>query len=318
MKALDWLTTLHSNGVELGIAELLYYQSKLPAFANKRKKIPRTVQAGTSLSKIRGRGMEFDEVRQYQPGDDIRAIDWRVTARTGQPHTKLYREEKERPVFVLTDFSPSQYFGSQLLFKSVQSAHLAAALAWLAQKRGDRVGGIVANVQSHRELKPMARQRGVLHYLHSLVDLHQQGLADWRQGQSGNHSQVLTEILQRVDRLARPGSQLLLISDFYDLNENTAERLRVLAKHYPIEAFWIIDPFEFELPHAVGLDPLAVTDGKRQRRIIAGDKQQQQRYKNYAAQRQQHVIQQLNQAGIPLHQVNSGLALEQQWREVSR
>ena len=115
--------------------------------------------SGGYLSRQKGRGMEFDEARHYLPGDDIRAIDWRVTARTGKTHTKIYREERERPVFILCDLTASMQFGSQLLLKSVQAAHIAALLSWAAAARGDKVGALIFNDGMHRECKPLSRQR---------------------------------------------------------------------------------------------------------------------------------------------------------------
>ena len=132
--------------------------------------------SGNYLARSKGRGMEFDEVRHYQNGDDIRAIDWRVTARTGKTHTKLFKEEVERPVLIATDLSENMLFGSQLLFKSVQAAHLASLVAWHAKSRGDRVGGIVFNQHYHAELKPRSRLQGVLHYLHILSQVHHKSI----------------------------------------------------------------------------------------------------------------------------------------------
>jgi len=93
--------------------------------------------AGMIASRVRGRGMDFSEVRQYEPGDDVRTIDWRVTARTGKAHTKLFQEEKERPVMILTDQSHGMFFGSVFAFKSVIAAQAAALIAWSALSQGD-------------------------------------------------------------------------------------------------------------------------------------------------------------------------------------
>ena len=109
----------------------------------------RSLRAGQHLSKLRGRGMDFAEVRHYQAGDEIRHMEWRVTARTGRPHVKLYQEERERPVIILADFSPSMYFGTRLAFKSVVAARLAALLAWTVVKQGDRVGGLLFSAFKH-------------------------------------------------------------------------------------------------------------------------------------------------------------------------
>lgn len=102
----------------------------------------RAIRAGNHLSKLRGRGMDFAEVRNYQAGDEIRHMEWRVTARTGRPHVKIYQEERERPVVILADFNPSMIFGTRVAFKSVVAARLAAMLVWTVIKQGDRVGGV--------------------------------------------------------------------------------------------------------------------------------------------------------------------------------
>src|SRR5690606_19102976 len=156
------LTALHSDGHQLRLPELMRYHTQMLALRSQRRKQPNRSQAGALLSRHKGRGMEFDEVRQYQAGDDIRSIDWRGAARTGSPHTKLYREEQERPVILLVDFSPSMLFGTQLLLKSIQAAHIAASLAWSTIQQGDRVGAIVTNRHGHSEIRPRGRQQGAL------------------------------------------------------------------------------------------------------------------------------------------------------------
>jgi len=162
----------YSDGLNLTLKELLYYQQQRKSRAVQG--MAKGMLAGPYRSLIKGRGMEFDEVRHYQAGDDVRAIDWRVTARTGSTHTKVFKEEKERPVLLLVDFSDSMIFGSQLLLKSVQAAHLAAQLAWQAKQRGDRIGAVIFNQHQHQELRPKGRSSGVLALIHQLQQLHQQ------------------------------------------------------------------------------------------------------------------------------------------------
>lgn len=256
--------------------------------------------------------MEFDEVRHYQAGDDIRSIDWRVTARTGKPHTKLYREEKERPVFLVADLALTQLFGSQLLFKSVQSCHLMAALAWQAQQRGDRVGGIISNGWLHREHKPAARQAGVLHLLHSLVDVHRDSYQRWQQ-QQRPHPQPLTDTLRRLQQLVKPGSLINLVSDFHHFSEELLEGLARLNKRNSVRCFCLYDPMECELPAGYSSQPLAVFDGEQQAQINLADKRQRQRYHDTARQRHQYQQQQFEQYGLPITYVSSAAAIEQQW-----
>ena len=119
MTAQSYLARLQSDGIHLGVKELLQYRQFANLLDLTPRRTPQARLAGSYLTKHKGRGMEFDEARHYQPGDDIRAIAWRVTARTGKTHTKVYREERERPVFILCDMSSSMQFGTQLLLKSV-------------------------------------------------------------------------------------------------------------------------------------------------------------------------------------------------------
>ncbi|EKE83805.1 DUF58 domain-containing protein [Idiomarina xiamenensis] len=313
----DWLRTLHSDGVQPAMTELLYYRSKVPAFARHARLTPRQGMAGGLVSRSKGRGMEFDEVRHYQAGDDVRAIDWRVTARTGQTHTKLYREEKERPVFIVTDLSASLLFGSQLLLKSVQACHLAAALAWQAEQRGDRVGGLVFNGQGHQQLKPTARQRGVLHYLHSLLAIHQQSLQQWQQqADEQTPSYRLEDALQQLRQLAKPGSIIHIISDSFQC-QHGLQSLAGLRKHCDIRLYLLTDPLELQLPSSLQPQPLDISDGRRQQTLWL-DQATRQRYSEQAGERLQRAQTACRHAGIRAITVSAASALEQQWPELMR
>lgn len=311
-----WLKQLHCDGTSLGIQELLYYRSKINAFARHHKSLPRSSQAGPLLSKSRGRGMEFDEVRHYQPGDDIRSIDWRVTARTGKAHTKLYREEKERPVFIWADLSLTQFFGSQFVFKSVQACHLAAALAWQAQHKGDRIGGLVGNGWLHQELKPVARQKGVLALFHSLMEVHKDSLNRWNEKQKQREN-TLHENLKRLRQLVKPGSTIYVISDFYGADDAFLDGLRVLSQHNSVRCFGLYDPMEHELPQGYSPHPLAITDGQQQIDINLADQHQRKKYQNTAAQRWNEIQQAFRQRRLSFTAVSSASPLEQQWREIT-
>ena len=131
------------KGVRLTIDELLALRREAMALDLSSNYRVSSTLAGGYRSKFRGRGMDFDEVRLYQPGDDIRNIDWRVTARTGKPHTKLFREERERPVFLLLDQSKHLFFGSRVAFKSVIAARAASLLIWASITAGSRIGGVL-------------------------------------------------------------------------------------------------------------------------------------------------------------------------------
>jgi uncharacterized protein (DUF58 family) len=263
----QWLAQLHCDGSNVELKQLLRYQRHTQLFDLTPAQTIQSKLAGSYLAKSKGRGMEFDEVRHYQTGDDVRTIDWRVTARTGKVHTKLFREEKERPVFILTDLNHSMQFGSTLLLKSVQAAHLAALIAWHAKKSGDKLGGLLFHQQQIRELKPAGRSVAVLRYLHQLIELQQQSLS-WVQQQMQHPVPVPADIktidlataLGQLRRLARPGSLLFIISDFQQLDATCLRHLQALRLHNEIRICQISDPLEQQLPvYASGI--AKVSDG---------------------------------------------------------
>lgn len=227
------------DAISLQMPLLMAYQSVAQSLTSVLR-TPKTGQmSGGYLSKHKGRGMEFDEARHYQPGDDIRAIDWRVTARTGKAHTKVFREERERPVFLLCDVSASMQFGSSLQLKSVLAGHLMAFLAWQAKHRGDRVGGLVFNSLAHHEIKPANRTTTLLHLLQQTCLLQQaQPL------QIDPNRDALADSLKRLSYLAKPGSQINLISDFNHIDKLTKGLLQQLRRRCEVRCFVIRDPFE--------------------------------------------------------------------------
>ncbi len=236
------LKALGTDGVHLDLPQLLQYQHHTYLLDLAPKQVIQSKLAGSYLARSKGRGMEFDEVRHYQPGDDVRTIDWRVTARTGKVHTKLFREEKERPVFVLTDLSPGMHFGSVLLTKAVQAAHLAALVGWHAKNRGDKFGGILLNGTQIRELKPASRSVAVLRYLQQLLEL---GVPATAPAES---SLSLADAVGQLRRLVRPGSLIYIISDFFALDANVLRHLQSMRQHNEIRLCQILDPLEQQLP----------------------------------------------------------------------
>jgi uncharacterized protein (DUF58 family) len=305
-----WLTKCQSDGVNLGIRELIHYQGKTALLNLSPRKTVQAKLAGAYLAKTKGRGMEFDEARHYQAGDDIRAIDWRVTARTGKTHTKLYREEKERPVFVLTDLSSSMQFGTQFLFKSVQAAHLSALIAWSARKRGDRIGGLVFNQHQHLECKPFTRQKAVLSLLNSMIKV-QQGAQ--QEAQTTNQEQItLGNACARLRRLAHPGSLIFILSDFSQLDELAKQHIAQLSKHCEVIAYPITDPFEHQLPQVKMSQRVTLSDGHNRQQIVLGEKDTEMQYSNQHQARFDNIENTLKQCKAQVIQIDAGQPLELQ------
>ena len=205
-----------------------------------------SLQTGAYVSHFRGRGMEFDESRPYQPGDDPRNIDWRVTARSTEAYTKLFREERERPVLVVVDLRSNMHFATQGSFKSVVASRAAALISWAAHHRGDRLGGLVFGDTTHRELKPRLGRQAALRYVHELVNH-----PDWQEAESGaanDDEPPLTQAMAALRRVARPGSLVVVISDFIGLSRTAQAYLTGIARHNEVLAIFVSDPLERDLP----------------------------------------------------------------------
>jgi uncharacterized protein (DUF58 family) len=230
------------SGIEVSVDDLIGLRFRARRLELGIGRRARHSRSGGHGSRFRGRGMEFAESRIYQPGDDVRSIDWRVTARTGRPHTKLFQEERERPVILLVDLGESMFFGTRTAYKSVIAVEAAALIAWAAMGGGDRVGALVAGRSGHMELKPVAGRRGVLRVLHALAALSRPAEED------GERRIELRDSLLRARHVARPGSLLVIISDFYGLDDDAAGHLTRMRQHNDMLACWIHDALEREPP----------------------------------------------------------------------
>lgn len=231
----------YSNGYSLCLDELLIYRTQCRAWLPPAKSLWSSL-SGQHHSKQLGRGMDFSEVRRYQAGDDIRTIDWRVTARTGKPHTKLFSEEREKPVIIYVDLSRSMQFGSTLMLKAIQAAHLAALTAWIAVLQNDRVGAVIDSGSELIELKPQSRQRGVLLMLQKLVECQQKCSAQHHQPQPDDDH--LSRALQAIARVSPKGSDVVLISDFVAYRPKHDHLFTQLNKHNTLRLMQIYDPLE--------------------------------------------------------------------------
>ena len=302
--------TPYKTGVDVQLNELLSYKQQEKLHLQPTAKAAYQQLAGNYLAKIKGRGMEFAEVRHYQAGDDVRTIDWSVTARTGKAHTKLFHEEKERPVFILLDLSDSMIFGSQFVFKSVQACHLASLLSWQAKHRGDRLGGIVFNQQQVAELKPRGRSKGLMRFLHQ-----NQQLCVKQPFKSNNNEQSLLVQLKRLSRLVQTGSQIHLISDFSQLDESCQKLLTLINRHNQINAWQISDPLEQLLPKNALKAQLQVNSLKGSGFFQANT---QKDYQNAASMRQQKIDNTFIKQGIPVYKVCASMPLMEQFHVPAR
>ena len=226
-----------SDGVTPTLAELI----ALRGIAQGRRP-PRRGRHGISgqaASPLRGRGMEYAESRDYARGDDARHIDWKLTARSGRPHTKLFQAERERLTLVVADTAPALYFGTRVRFKSVQAARAGALATWAALRDGDRVAALRGSTEE-APVPPAAGPRGALRVLDALVR--------WYATRPGDDA-GLHVALDHAQRLLRPGSRVLVLADAASLDDIPVQRWPALAAHNEVVVLLLEDPLEREPPH---------------------------------------------------------------------
>ncbi|WP_439102420.1 DUF58 domain-containing protein [Congregibacter sp.] len=280
-----------ASGATVDIARLLALRFPARQLDIRRRRRALAQLSGGQRSNFRGRGIEFEEVRGYQPGDDIRAIDWRVTARTGEAHTKMFHEERERPVLLVVDQRSSMQFGTQHCFKIVLAAELAALLAWSALGSNERVGGFLMRDSDHWEMRPRNSRRTVLALLSALAE------APKPPDAAGGDNRFST-LLRSVRRVARPGSSVFLVSDFDGAEQDEArQELFQLARHVEITAIHCSDPLESQLPPA---GRYSVTDGQARAELDTGMTGLSQRFSQLYSQRVDSYQEQLQRLGIPM------------------
>jgi uncharacterized protein (DUF58 family) len=253
--------------------------------------------------------MDYRESRHYQAGDDIRNMDWRITARSGHAHVKVFDEERERPVVVLADFGPTMFFASRGVFKSVQAARLAALIGWSSTARGDRIGGLLFRGGSggdaggaHQELSPAGGRRGQMRLIRALVEAGDPdavlsqgsprdagnpeavpGAPRWGAAvEDGDHGRGLSGALIRLRRVARPGSLVFLLTDFYSADAESERHLSQLVRHCDLHAVQVADPLELAPPPP---GRYGISDGDRRWVIDTRLRSERERY---AAQLEAH------------------------------
>lgn len=261
-----------ATGVELTLAELLQLELR-----TRHATSPRYVDApsGTQYrTRLKGRGMDYDETRSYQPGDEIRHMDWRVTARTGKPHTKVFRAERERPVLLLLDQTLPMFFGSRHALKSVLAARLFARALWRALAGGDRVGARLFAEQGQRQFTPAHRRSLAVHVLNEVVDAHQQQLHTRNQRETPAAT-VLNRQWQTLRAQALHGYQIQAFFNLASFDPDQHTALAWLAKHNELRLYPLYDQLEAELPppgHYLG------TDGERRLLLNTADAGARARY----------------------------------------
>ncbi|MFM2480203.1 DUF58 domain-containing protein [Celerinatantimonas sp. YJH-8] len=282
--------------VDLSLQQLIQCRF-IPFQTFQRKNRQSTHQAGNWVSPHRGRGMEFDEVRRYQSGDDIRYIDWRVTARTGHPHSKLFHEERDRSVMISIDLTPSMFFGSGDKLKSMMACELAAIIGWDHVEQRQRIG--LQILGEAIKVTPISQHPKT--WLQSLDLLQHQYHLQLEHLQSETNT---TQDFNELTHYAPTGADLHFISDFYHYSDPDFLQLTILAARHRVVLWQITDPFEFDLPqNAKGRLP--VQNLRQSGWLVGQSKHFREQYRQAAQNRQQQIIEATQKVNLPFHPLST-------------
>lgn len=281
-------------GVHVTLEELVLLKYRARGFSFLPRQPVHSVIAGRRESRVRGRGLNFEEIRNYLPGDDVRTIDWKVTARLQSPHVRVFTEERDRPALVVLDQRASMFFGSQRAMKSVVAAEAAAVGVWRVTGVGDRAGAIVFGDAEYDEIRPHRSMRNV-HRILSAIVKHNNELSV--SGDIVSNPAMLNDMLDVVARKATHDNLVTIISDFDGADERTTELITRISRHNDVLAVPVTDPTSTQVPAS---GRVVVSNGALQVELDFARKSTLERFADFADQRLASVMAWQNDLGIPV------------------
>ncbi|WP_241754572.1 DUF58 domain-containing protein [Cupriavidus basilensis] len=292
-----WVDAAHLARLELAVRDLGFTMRQPHA----------SVLSGKHGSRIRGRGLNFEELRGYQQGDDIRHLDWKASLRTGRPLVRVYTEERDLPVLLVVDQRMPMFFGSRRAMKSVLAAEFAALCAWMALQAGDRVGAVVFNDSEATLIRPLRSRARVQAVLGAIVRMNQALHAD--SAARPVYGQ-LDRALERALQLAGHDHLVCVVSDFAGAGQRTQDLLRQLSGHNSVIAAMVFDPLFQAVPHHTGR--MVVTEGQLQVELDMGNKTTREPIESFFTGRLHDVTELLKRSGVPMMPIDTqGEALAQ-------
>ncbi len=299
-----------TSGVHVATAELVALESLARDLSFVQKARSHQRLAGRMQSALRGRGLIFEELREYLPGDDIRSIDWRVTARTGQPVVRIYGEEKERPTLLLVDQRINMFFGSRRSMKSVTAAETAMLCAWRVLGSGDRVGGFVFSDDAIEEIKPHRSRNAVIALADRIAEKNLALSARYARPPSPD---ILNEVLHRVAAVAHHDHLIILVSDLNGHDNVTRDILLRLSASNDVICLLIFDPFLLDLPTQ---GDLVVSGGKLQAELTFGQRPVRQALEGFAKDRGRELRAWQRELGLPMLPISAAQETAPQLRRL--
>lgn len=299
-----------TGGAYTDLNSLIALKQQGQGFSFLPKQPIHSLLAGQKASKLRGRGLNFEEIRTYLPGDDIRNIDWKVTARMRTPHTRVYTEERDRPTLLVVDQRVNMFFGSKRAMKSVAAAEAAALGAWRVVDAGDRVGAIVFNDTDTKVIRPRRSTKTVMQILESVVGQNQ---ALSTSPELVGRPEQLNEVLRKVTQIAKHDYLVCVLSDFDGADDQTRRLMTRLAQHNDVLAGFVFDQLETDLPE---LGPVVVGDGALQVEVDSDDSALREKYRSAYETQVETARKFLLQRQIPILPIDAGLPVAQQLRKL--
>ncbi len=298
-----------TQGVYASLEELIRLQFLTRDFSFLPSQPVTSILAGRYASRLRGRGLNFEELRKYQSGDDVRTIDWKVTARTRSPYVRVYTEEKDRAAIVVCDQRINMFWGTRERLKSVTAAQVSALTAWRATAVGDRVGAVVFDDQKVVEHRPQRSQKSVMHILHSIVGMNHKLRAD---SENPPNPTMLNEALKKALKLATHDMLVIIVSDFYGVDKTTEKLTAKLAQHNDVLGILVTDPVR-DNPQP---QKVTASDGRMQVEIPFDRKEIREKVAESYRQEREDIAHFMRKISAPLLEVSNEGDVVQQIRKL--
>jgi uncharacterized protein (DUF58 family) len=303
------LSSKNTSNVFVSLQDLLTMESMARGFSFlSRKQKVKSILGGKHASKLRGRGLDFEEVRNYVAGDDIRNIDWKVTARTKQTHTKVFSEEKEKPALIIVDQSKSMFFGSQHKTKSFVAAELAALAAFRILKEGDRVGGVVFADNGIDVVFPKRDRKNIFRFFEQIVKRNK----ELETSKPINYDVALKDIFAKVRNIISHDFLILIISDFHRYSPEVIKEIAYMSRHNDVILAKVFDPLERDIPNTQ-----IVAGSENLQSILKGNqKKVRARFKEGFDEEYQCFEGQMKKYRIPMFMIDTVTEIDMQLKEI--
>lgn len=302
-------TQVNTPNIYAQLSDLRRLQFVAKGFSLLANQPANSILSGKNVSKLRGRGLNFEELRHYRPGDDIRSMDWKVTRRTGKPHIKVYTEEKERNVYLVIDQRRTMFFGSTHKMKSVIAAELSALFAWQVTHAGDRIGAVIYN---DTQTKIIPAKRGtphVLNLLNEVIKMNHDLTADVHSNEKQDN---FNPVLAKLNQIIKKDALVIFIGDGHGWNEESTAFLKKIRQHNEIIACHIFDPLELELPK---MAQMVVSDGQWQIQFSSQNPDTQKKYQQVIEKQVQNYEVITKKYRIPLLTIDTLSPVDKQVRK---